>query len=248
MRNLDDPAHHSIRKFIRDHAIASSYRYTVIFLFVLIGNTPAKAQLSEIGFQAGVFNFTGDLSRNYNLQSQRPAGSVFFKANISQAASLRYGFSGGMLSGNDQYSNDPFNQIRDDSFNVFLLEGYALLEFYFLDYKSKHALIHWTPYLNFGLGLFSFFGEKAEENDFFPIQPAIPLGVGIKYQLSKKFDIGIEVSARATFFDEIDGVSGPDNNRKNYDYGNKYDFDSYYFIGFTLNYTFYFIPCPYGYD
>jgi hypothetical protein len=86
------------------------------------------------------------------------------------------------------------------------------------------------------------------DDDFFPVQPAIPMGVGVKYQLSKKLDIGIEASARVTFFDMLDGVSGSDDLLKDYDYGNKYDFDTYFFLGFTINYIFYFIPCPFDYN
>ncbi|MFW5726922.1 MAG: DUF6089 family protein, partial [bacterium] len=31
-------------------------------------------------------------------------------------------------------------------------------------------------------------------------------------------------------------------------YGNQHDNDWYYYLGFTLNYTFYTIPCPYHFD
>ena len=245
MRNSDDQPDQLNRYFSRGFF---RYGFLISSFLLFLSCQNVRAQLTEIGFEAGLFNFTGDLSRDYNLKSQRPAFSVSFKSNISQSTSLRYGISGGMLSGNDQLSDDPFNQIRNESFEVYLLEAFAVLEFYFLDYKSKHALIHWTPYLSLGLGAFTILGEKAREKDFFPVQPAIPMGIGIKYQLSPKFDLGIEASARATFFDQIDGISGSDDSNKDYDYGNKYDFDSYYFIGLTLNYTFYFIPCPYGYD
>jgi hypothetical protein len=201
-----------------------------------------------MGFELGAFNFTGDLSRTYNLKSHRPALSLFLKSNLTQGLSLRYGISGGMLSGRDRYSDDPFNQKRNKSFDIFLFEAFGLFEFNFLDYRSKNARIHWTPYLNFGLAAFTFWGNRDMNDDFFPVQPAIPMGVGIRYQLSKKFDIGVEASARATFFDHLDGVSGANNLIKDYNYGNKYDFDSYYFIGFTLNYIFYFIPCPFDYN
>ncbi len=215
-------------------------------LFIL--PTFGFCQLTEIGFELGAFNFTGDLSRAYNLKSHRPAASIYLRSNLTQAASLRYGLSGGMLSGDDRYSDDPFNQVRNESFNLFLVEAYGLLEFNFLDYRGKQSNIKWTPYLNFGFALFHFLGEKVENVDFFPVQPAIPMGVGVKYQLNKKFDIGIEASARATFFDKLDGISGNDNTLKDYDYGNKYDFDSYFFIGITLHYVFYYIPCPFDYN
>jgi hypothetical protein len=206
------------------------------------------AQLTEMGLELGVFNFTGDLASTYNLRSCRPGASLFLKSNLNKGLSLRYGISGGWLSGNDSFSNDPFNQIRNKSFDIFLFEGFGLFEFNFLDYRSKNARIHWTPYLNFGVAVFTFWGNRDMNDNFFPVQPAIPMGVGIRYELSKKLDIGIEASTRATFFDHLDGVSGSDNTLKDYTYGNQYDFDAYYFIGISINYVFYFIPCPFDYN
>jgi hypothetical protein len=217
-------------------------------IFLLMLPAAGFAQLTEVGIHVGAFNYTGDISRAYNLKTHRPAASVFLRSNLAPSASLRYGISGGFLSGDDAFSDDPFILTRNESFNIFLVEAFGLIEFNFLNYKSKHARIHWTPYLNFGLGIFSFWGNRNMDDDFFPVQPVIPMGIGIKYQLSKKFDIGIEASARATFFDMLDGISGPDSPVKNYDYGNKYDFDTYFFIGFTINYVFYFIPCPFDYN
>ena len=219
----------------------------LMILFLIIHFT-GLAQLTEVGIHVGAFNYTGDLSRAYNLKTHRPAASIFLKSNLTQAAAVRYGITGGMLSGKDKFSDDPFNRVRNESFNIFIVEAFGLLEFNFLDYRSKHARIHWTPYLNFGVAIFSFWGNRDMDDDFFPVQPAIPMGVGIKYQLSKKFDIGIEASGRATFFDMLDGISGSDNLLKDYNYGNKYDFDTYFFIGFTINYIFYFIPCPFDYN
>jgi hypothetical protein len=215
---------------------------------ILILPTSGNAQLTEMGIQLGAFNYTGDLHRGYNIESHRPAVSIFMKLNMAQSLSIRYGISGGMLSGNDQYSNDPFNERRNESFNIFLFEAFGLFEFNFLDYRSKHSRVHWTPYLNFGLAAFSFWGNRDAEDDYLPVQPAIPMGIGIKYQLSKKIDLGFEASARATFFDYLDGVSDSNSNLKNYNYGNKYDFDSYFFIGITINYVFYYIPCPFDYN
>lgn len=221
----------------------------LIFVFIFPVNIiPASAQLTELGFEAGAFNYTGDLNKYYTLANHRPAAGIFLRSNLNQVASLRYGLIGGMLAGADHYSQDPFNIARGQSFKIYLIEISGLLEFYFLDYKSKNSRVHWTPYLNFGAGVFTFFGDQPENEKYSKIQPVIPIGFGIKYQLSKKFDIGIESSIRLTFFDYLDGVSSNKGLDKNYNYGNIYDFDTYYFIGITLNYTFYFIPCPFDYN
>ncbi|MBR9998236.1 MAG: hypothetical protein KFF73_04655, partial [Cyclobacteriaceae bacterium] len=222
--------------------------FLILLPLLFIMPSSGNAQLTEMGIELGAFNYTGDLHRGYNFKSHRPAVSVFLKSNLTPSLSIRYGISGGMLSGNDQYSNDPFNQVRNESFNIFLFEAFGLFEFNFLDYRSKHARIHWTPYLNFGLAAFTFWGNRDQDDDFLPVQPAIPMGVGIKYQLSKKIDLGFEVSARTTLFDHLDGVSDSRTTLKDYNYGNQYDFDTYFFIGITINYIFYYIPCPFDYN
>jgi hypothetical protein len=222
-------------------------RLILLFFFILITNF-SFGQLTELGFQIGAFNYTGDLSNGYEIKNHRPGGSVFLRTNLSDAVGLKYGLAAGLLHGSRQYMNQSEGQMTEISFNTTILEGFGAFEFYFLDYKSKHSKTHWTPYLSLGIGVFTYFGDAAVGSDNSRIQPAIPLGVGIKYQISKKIDIGFEASARATFFNYLDGIDENDPIGPEYVYGKKYNFDTYYFIGFTLNYTLFIIPCPYGYD
>lgn len=220
-----------------------------LFLFgLLFTANHSFAQLTEIGFQLGAYNYTGDISRSFQVKNFRPAGSVFLRTNISDAVGLKYGIAGGFLHGSRDFVNGSENQSTQLSFNTTILEAFGAFEFYFLDYKSKHARTHWTPYLSLGLGGFVYFGDAAEGSDKSRFQPVIPLGIGFKYNINPKFDIGIEASARITFFDHLDGIGSNDPIGPDYIYGDKYTFDTYYFIGITLNYTIFVIPCPYGYD
>jgi hypothetical protein len=73
----------------------------------------------------------------------------------------------------------------------------------------------------------------------------VPFGLGIKYILNPKWYIALEAGARKTFFDYLDNVSmGTNQLVKDYQYGNRYDNDSYYFVGLSITRTFYEIPCP----
>jgi len=218
---------------------------TILFFFPF---SDSFGQLTEIGFQLGAFNYTGDLSNGYSLKNHRPAGSVFLRSNITDAVGLKYGIAAGMIHGSNEFFDDTENQITSISFNTTILEAFGSFEFYFLDYKSKHSRTHWTPYLSLGLAVFTYFGDAASNSDQSRIQPAIPIGIGFKYQVSKRIDIGLEASARLTFFDYLDGIGDGDPIGPDYVYANKYSFDTYYFIGFTLNYTFYIIPCPYDWN
>ncbi len=214
----------------------------ILFFPILLCSTNVFSQLNDIGFGLGGFNATGDITKRYYLKNLRPAGNVFFRTNISDALGLRYGIMGGWLEGKNRIDSDTAGI---SSFNLSLLEASVLLEYHFLDYKSKHSRVHWTPLLYFGAGLFMPIGNLGSDLGYSRIQPTIPLGFGVKYKINPKFDIGLEASSRITFFDYLDRVADYD---PRFRYGNKYNFDVYYFVGFTLYYTFYMIPCPYGYD
>lgn len=56
-------------------------------------------------------------------------------------------------------------------------------------------------------------GQYAENGDGYPkpykrLQFAIPVGLGVKYKIDKRWDIGFEITWRKTFTDYIDDVSG----------------------------------------
>jgi hypothetical protein len=60
----------------------------IVLAFVSVSKT-IYAQRSELGFGVGVFNYTGDLVRNYNLKYAKPAVTVFYRANINKIVSFR---------------------------------------------------------------------------------------------------------------------------------------------------------------
>lgn len=222
--------------------------FALFVIYLLFTVNPSSAQLTEIGFQLGAYNYTGDLSRGFQVKNLRPAGSVFLRTNISDAVGLKYGIAGGLIHGSREYINGAEQRATEISFNTTILEAFGAFEFYFLDYKSKHSKTHWTPYLSLGLGGFVYFGDAAIGSDKSRFQPLIPLGIGFKYNINPKLDIGVEASARVTFFDYLDGIDSNEPIGPDFVYGDKYTFDTYYFIGITLNYTIFVIPCPYGYD
>jgi len=247
MQNLGS-LHYWPMTFLKLFKIKVMRTYLIAVMLLLVCADFSFGQLTEIGFQLGAYNYTGDLSDGYSIKNHRPAGSVFLRSNISDAVGLKYGIGGGLLHGSHEYLNYSENQMISTHFNTYILEAFGAFEFYFLDYKSKHSRFHWTPYLSAGIGVFTYFGDAAKKGDHSRVQPSIPLGIGFKYQIDQRIDIGIEANARTTFFNYLDGINDNDPIGPDHVYGNKYNFDTYYFIGFTLNYTIFIIPCPYGYD
>ena len=99
-------------------------------------------------------------------------------------------------------------------------------------------------YLFGGLALFNISGVPNRTEQYSTIQLAIPYGGGIKYIVNPKYYLSLEFGIRKTFFDYLDNVSDGDKASKTYQYGNKNDYDNYFFLGLTFTRTFYDIPCP----
>ncbi len=216
-----------------------------IFVFLFINSFSSFAQETEIGFGVGGLKYSGDLSRGISLKSINPAGTVFFRNNISDAVSFRIGLTGGRLAASDDRTPiDPFAENRDASFSIFLFEASTVFEYHFLKWRQEHTLIRWTPYLFGGIAIFGISGEGDKTAEYSNIQPAIPFGLGVKYILNPKWYLGAEFGARKTFFDYLDNLSDGDGTVKNFQSGNPFDNDAYYYLGISLTYSFYTIPCP----
>ena len=202
----------------------------------------AMAQKTELGVGIGGFNYAGDLARGYHFSYVRPGVMLFYKRNLNNIVSVRFSATGGLVSGSDDQPLDAFAQQRQASFSSGIIEGAATLEYNFLDFKAGNSLNRWSPYVFFGVGIFGVFGGENQQGSH--VQPALPFGLGIKYPLNSKFIINVEAGLRKTFYDYLDGVSDGDIANKNYQYGNKYDDDWYNFVGVSLSYTLWKIPCP----
>ncbi|MEK6782799.1 MAG: DUF6089 family protein [Bacteroidota bacterium] len=206
--------------------------------------TAQLSQRSEVGLGLGAFNYTGDLARTYNILNSRPAGTVFYRANISKVVSFRTSLTGGKLAASDKRPIDSFAIMRSSSFNLFVLEASTVFEYHFLDWRDDKRRLRFTPYLFAGFSLFIISGNPAKNAEYSNVQPAIPFGGGMKYVLNPKWYLSFEVGIRKTFFDYLDNISDGDPSIKNYQYGNRYDNDNYFFTGITLTRTLYDIPCP----
>lgn len=223
--------------FKKAHRLISS-----VLLSVIIAGT-AKAQSSELGFGLGTFNYTGDLVKFYNFKYSKPAGTVFYRANLSKVVSFRAGITAGVI-GAEEVPTDEFASQRNASFQHFLYEGSTVMEYHFLNWRDSKRYVRFTPYLFGGVALFGFSGDVDRSQAYSTVQMAIPFGAGVKYVLNPKWYLALEFGMRKTFFDYLDNVSGGDVRFKNYQYGNESNNDHYYFLGISLTRTFYTIPCP----
>jgi hypothetical protein len=214
-------------------------------MFLSVETSAQLRQKAEIGGGIGTFNYTGDLVRFYNPRFTTPAVTGFYRHNISTVVSFRAGVTVGRLKASDREDPiDIFASLRNNSFNITLVEASTVFEYHFLDWRDSKRKLRFTPYLVGGLVMFGMSGLPTKNAEYSNVQIGIPLGGGMKYVLNPKWYIAFEFAVRRTFFDYLDNISDNDPSQKNYQYGNRFDNDSYLSMGFTLTRTFYDIPCP----
>ncbi|WP_462253350.1 type IX secretion system protein PorG [Ekhidna sp.] len=224
--------------------IVRNLRKGLIILTLLIGTT-SYGQFMEFGGGVGSMNYSGDLVRGFSFSTSSLAGTAFYRMNFSEILTVKLALTVGTVKGSET-PIDAFATQRNHSFSSTILEVSSVFEYHFLDFKTDGARVNYSPYIFGGIGFINF-NDIPENEDVGRIQPVIPVGVGFKYLLDRKYTIGFEAGARKTFFDYLDGISDGDQTIKDYQYGNPKDDDWYFFTGITFSITLFNIPCPFPY-
>ena len=229
------------------------HRLVVLLITILLSNY-SIAQIHEVGLFVGGSNVIADIGSNKYIRPNDIAIGGIYKWNRSPRQSYRFSATYANIKGDDANSNDQRRQIRGYSFQSKIKELTAGIEFTFWEFDlhdQHHSFVKTTPYLHTGLSFFSYDAlyrngnnsvmEKYATHTSF----AIPMTVGIKSSISRQFVLAIEVGARYSLTDNLDG-SNPQKSKAEFDslkFGNINSEDWYVFTGITLTYTFGKNPC-----
>jgi len=225
-------------------------RYLTIIIIFIFSTQLSYSQTHEIGVFVGGSNFIGDVGSTKYIAPNSPAFGAIYKWNRSSRHSFRFSLIYSELKGEDGKSDDPRRIERNYNFNNNIIEGSLGIEFTFLDFDLHDEKSKITPYLFTGMSIayhdnfyFNNQGNLTSENTS-SLAYGIPMVLGVKSTLLDNFVIAIEVGARYTFSDELDG-SVPDTTEliDALGFGNQNNNDWYMFTGLTLTYTFGKTPC-----
>lgn len=217
-----------------------------LFVFLIFSHFHGLGQFIEFGGGIGALNYSGDLVRGYNLSTVSTATTAHYRMNFNHELSVKWtGVFGNIQS--QESPIDAFAQQRGYSYSMRVGEVSAVIEYHFLDYKHEHSRIKWSPYAFGGFGFARVLRADERREDFNRTQAVVPFGIGFKQLLGKRFSIDAEMGFRRTFFDWLDNTSEADLSVKDYQYGNPNDDDWYSFVGVTLSFIIYEIPCPFPY-
>lgn len=183
---------------------------------------------NEYGLMAGASQYFGDLNPEYGFNSVRPAVGAFYRYYFNPYISLRAGINYTHLTYKDSYSSNPYQKVRNLSFNNDVVEAMVLGEFNFFYFMTGVEGRRVTPYMVLGLGaLYSNpyvnyngrrqylkgigtegqFMEEYKDRRYNKLNVIAPFGAGIKTWLAPGINFGFEVVHRFAFTDYLDDVS-----------------------------------------
>jgi opacity protein-like surface antigen len=210
-----------------------------------------RVTTSEIGAGIGGANYKGELAPSYRFLNNQPALTIFYRRDISAPLTVRAAFMGSHRifdhkAFRDQSQNLPYHDWRDMDLKLSLAEFSLAMEYNFLDYyadvRQPHRI---SPYFFAGVALLNYNHQLSSNGDI--LKPfdnkftvSIPFGVGVKYALSRHWNLGLEFGARKMFNDIIDHLNEDDGKAL----ANPFNKDMYFYNGISLSYTIYRINCP----
>ncbi len=211
---------------------------TIISFFYLQATAQDYITKYEIGAAIGVFIYQGDLTprRLGSFETMRFGAILHGSKVMSRSFMVRANLAIGRLSGDDaKYDNPEFRKQRSFNFSSLVIELSGLLVWNPLGKNNVEK--GFSPYLFGGGGLSylrvkrdwsnfnaAYFGDGSailpglvldEQRQPPTIIPVIPLGAGIRYNLSQRIAINAESSYRLVFTDYLDGFSKAVNPNQN---------------------------------
>ncbi|TRX38660.1 hypothetical protein FNW52_01030 [Flavobacterium sp. ZT3R18] len=208
-----------------------------LYFFAL---TASHAQIHEVGIFLGGSNYIGDVGSTNYITPNEPAFGILYKWNKSPRHAYRFSYTQSQISANDNNSKEAGRYNRGYRFTNNIKELSAGIEFNFFDFNLHEEKPKFTPYVYTGLSYFFFDGKYLSNNTIessgISTSIAIPMTVGIKSTISRSLILALEVGARYTFTDNIDGSNTSNGSFPKF--GNINNNDWYVFSGATLTYTF----------
>ena len=227
-------------------------RYTVVMVLLFLCGNQAYSQNFEIGPFIGGANYIGDVGNTTYINPNTPVFGGLVKWNRSDRHAFRFSLLYAPIEADDAKSNETRRQQRGYSFSNSIAEASLGLEFTFWEWDLHSNTYQSTPYLYTGLNYF-FSNHYMLRNNAYTnprnnaLEEAgnnwefsIPLVMGYKQTLNSFLSAGVEIGARYTFTDNLDGShpSAVDEDYRLKDFGNANTTDWYVFTGIYLTINF----------
>jgi Domain of unknown function (DUF6089) len=210
-------------------------RIILIIVVSLILSMGANAQMNwetvhtgEFGATIGGAHYFGDLNTRASFNRPKPAVGIFFRKQFGNYVAIRLSGHFAQLGYSDVYSKNEYQRLRNLSFNSNIYEVALQGDFNFFKFVPEDPTHNFTPYVTLGVGVMNFdpyayldgqkyslrqLGTEGQTKGYLGRTPyattalVVPFGVGLKYNLTEKFNISFEIAHRFTSTDYLDDVS-----------------------------------------
>ncbi len=185
--------------------MTSTFFQRIVIIIIFTGLLPvlnAQEYKFEIGGMAGGAYYMGDANKNTPFKGLNPAFGGVFRYNANFRWAIKADLMWGRVSGSTAGLDNIFPRNAEVSFDRNFFELGGQMEFNFFPYSDKFSYMNtkrFSPYVLLGLGL-----TVAPGNGQTFAGLNIPLGIGVKYKIMNRLNLGCEFSFRKLFGDNFD--------------------------------------------
>lgn len=214
----------------------------VLYILLLATILPLRAQddpqyRMEIGAGAGVMGYLGDFNSSITKDLQ-PMASIVGRYNFDTYKVLKVNVQYGKMKGisTDEDTYYQAYAVEPYKFDNSLISADLTFEYNFWpygtgrDYRGAQRL---TPFVFGGLG--ATFVSMKDESKKSAFGMNVPIGLGLKYKVNERLNLGLEWAMHFSTSDELDGVADPYDIKSSGMFKNT---DCYSTLQMTITYSF----------
>ena len=162
----------------------------------------------EIGAGVGLVAYEGDFNGSIT-HGMQPMASAVLRRTFNPYMALRFAAAYGKLKGSSKNVKTYMPEYVDTPYEFAnsLVDVSATYEYNFWPYGTGHdyrGAQRLTPFIFAGLG--ATYASGSGNNVF---TANVPLGVGVKYKVATRLNLGIEWAMHFSMNDNLDGVKDP---------------------------------------
>lgn len=214
-------------------------RKATLLLLMLAAMLNMNAQtddeyLMEIGGGVGFLGYLGDYN-NVLTRDLQPMATLLVRHNLNPYMGLRLAASFGKLKGDERDVKTvyPSTGVTPYSFSRTLTDVSLTYEYNFWPYGTGHDYYgakRLTPFVFLGLG-----GTYAGGDGSSVFTANVPIGLGLKYKVGQRMNVGVEWAMHFSMSDKLDGRKDPYGITSSGMFKNT---DCYSVLQLTLSYSF----------
>ena len=159
----------------------------------------------DAGGGIGMTGYLGDANTSNLWSNPGFDGMLLFRYLKSPRIAFKTGLYIGSLSGNTEDMTDVLPDGAQFRFSTTFFELSEMFEFNFFNYgigERYRRLKRWSPYITAGIGATVWTVDGYTGGTF-----TIPFGIGAKYKINERLNLGLEFLMKKTFADKVDGVA-----------------------------------------